>query len=299
MNLQLAVMQLLNGLGSGMIIFLVAIGLSIIFGTLKVLNLAHAAIYMLGAYLCFWLSQIILISFPGNFWLVIFLAPIGTGLIGAFIEIFVIRRIYGQDLMYQFILTFGLSLVIADLVKLCWGMEVHYVPIPWPFQGSVPILGAYLLKYQLFLYIAGISVFGGLLLLINYTKLGMLIRAVTYHREMANALGINVPKVYTGVFMLGSYLAGFGGVAAAPVTSITLGMDHIVLVQCFIVVVIGGMGSITGAFLGSIILGLLNSFGILYLPQLALVFGFILMAIILIARPYGLMGEPMEAEEKL
>jgi len=299
MNLQVAVMQCLNGLSSGMVIFLVSVGLSLIFGTLRVLNLAHAAIYMFGAYLCFWVSQMLLAAMPGCFWIALFVAPILTALFGGLLEHVIIRKVYGQNLMYQFILTFGISLVIADLVRLLWGINVYYVPIPWPFTGSVPVLGAYLLKYHLFLYLAGFSVFTGLLLLLNRTRLGMLIRAVTYSREMASALGVDVPKTYTGVFMLGAFLAGFGGVAAAPVTSITLGMDHIVLIQCFIVVVIGGMGSISGAFLGSIILGLLNSFGILYLPQLALVFGFALMAVILILRPYGLMGEPMEAEEKL
>lgn len=299
MNLQVAVMQTLNGLGSGMVIFLVSVGLSLIFGTLRVLNLAHAALYMFGAYLCFWVSQILLAAIPGSFWIALIVAPVLTALFGGLLEHLIIRKVYGQDLMYQFILTFGISLIIADLVRLLWGMEVHYVPIPWPFRGSVPILGAFLLKYQLFLYIAGFLIYIGLQILLKRTKLGMLIRAVTYSREMASAIGVNVPKTYTGVFMLGAFLAGFGGVAAAPVTSITLGMDHIVLIQCFIVVVIGGMGSISGAFLGSIILGLLNSFGILYLPQLALVFGFALMAVILILRPYGLMGEPMEAEEKL
>lgn len=299
MSLQLFVMQFLNGLSSGMIIFLIAIGLSLIFGVLKILNLAHAAIYMLGAYLCYWLSIIVFVNVPGHFWLVLLLAPLGVALFGGLVERIIIRRIYGQNIMYQFILTFGLALIIGDLCKLLWGRDVHYIPIPWPFEGSVPILGANLLKYHLFLYIAGTVVFLGLQVLLHFTKLGKLIRAVTHNREMASSLGINVPLVYTGVFMLGAWLAGVGGVAAAPITSIMLGMDHLVLIQCFVVVVIGGMGSISGAFLGAIILGLLNSFGILYLPQLALVFAFVLMGIVLIVRPYGLMGEPMEAEEKL
>ena len=222
-----------------------------------------------------------------------------VAIIGGLIEVFIIRRIYDQDFMLQFILTFGLSLIIADMVRFLWGIQVHNVPFPEPFTGSIPILGVYLLKFHVFMYIAGIGIFLGLLFLINKTKLGKLIRMVTYNRETASSLGVNVPRVYTGVFMLGSWLAGFGGVASSPLTSITLGMDHLVLIQCFIVVVIGGMGSLSGAFLGSIILGLLNAFGILWLPQMALVFGFLLMAIILIIRPYGLMGEPMEAEEKL
>jgi len=298
MSLQLAVMQFLNGLSSGMVIFLVAAGLSLIFGTLRVLNLAHASFYMLGAYFSYWLGQVVFVNLTMNFWLALLVGPMCVAIIGGLIEVFIIRRIYDQDFMLQFILTFGLSLIIADMVKFLWGIQVLSVPIPEPFTGSIPILGAYLLKFHVFLYIAGIGIFLGLLFLINRTKLGKLIRMVTYNREIASSLGVNVPSVYTGVFMLGSWLAGFGGAASAPLTSITLGMDHLVLIQCFIVVVIGGMGSISGAFLGSIILGLLNAFGILWLPQMALVFGFLLMAIILIIRPYGLMGEPMKAEEK-
>jgi branched-subunit amino acid ABC-type transport system permease component len=298
MNLQLAFMQLLNGLGSGMIIFLVAVGLSIIFGTLKVLNLAHAAFYMLGAYLCYWVSHTVLSNISGNFWITLLLAPIITAIFGGALERLIIRRIYGLNIMYQFILTFGISLVIADSVKFLWGREVKNMAIPYPFDGSIFVMGANLLKYQLFLYIMGVSIYIGLLLLLHKTKLGKLIRAVTHNQEMASALGINVPSVYTGIFMLGSWLAGIAGIVAAPVTSITLGMDHVVLIQCFVVVVIGGMGSLSGAFLGSIIMGLINSFGIIFLPELALVFAFLLMAIILIIRPFGLMGESEEAKEK-
>lgn len=299
MNLQLAMMQLLNGISSGMIIFLVAVGLSIIFGTLKVLNLAHAAFYMLGAYLCYWISRTFLADISANFWITLLVAPLITAILGGIIERTVIRRIYGLNIMYQFILTFGISLLIGDLVKLLWGREVKNIPFPPLFDGSISIFGAYLLKYHIFLYITGVSIFFFLLIIIHKTKLGKLIRAVTHNREMASALGINVERIYTGVFMLGSWLAGIAGVVAAPVTSITLGMDHVVLIQCFVVVVIGGMGSLPGAFLGAIILGLINSFGILYLPELALVFAFLLMAIVLIFRPFGLMGESMEVKEKL
>ena len=292
-------MQILNGISSGMVMFLVAVGLSIIFGTLRVLNMAHAAVYMVGAYFCYWISQVVLVDLGGSFWLALMIAPLCVAVVGGLIEVLVIRRIYNQEFMYQFILTFGISLILADLVKLLWGIEVHYVPIPAPFDGAVHVLGVSLLSYHLFVYLAGTGIYVALLLLLHRTKLGQLIRTVTYNREIAGALGIKVPWVYTGVFMLGAWLAGFAGVVSAPINSISLGMDHVVLVQCFVVVVIGGMGSLSGAFLGAIILGLLNSFGIIYLPQFALVFGFVLMALVLIVRPYGLMGEPMEAQEKL
>ena len=299
MNLQLFIMQILNGVSSGMVMFLVAVGLSIIFGTLRVLNLAHAAIYMVGAYFCYWLSQVVLVNLACSFWLSLIIAPICAALVGGLIEVIVIRRIYNQDFMYQFILTFGVALILSDLVKLVWGIDAYFVSIPAPFEGAISFMGVSLLNYHLFIYLAGVAIYIALVLLINRTKLGQLIRTVTYNREIAASLGIRVPWVYTGVFMLGAWLAGFAGVVAAPLNSISLGMDQIVLTQCFVVVVIGGMGSLSGAFLGAIILGLLNSFGIIFLPQFAIVFGFVLMAIVLIVRPYGLMGEPMEAQEKL
>jgi branched-subunit amino acid ABC-type transport system permease component len=274
-----------------MVIFLIAVGLSLIFGTLKVLNLSHAALYMLGAYLCFWLSSM-LSQFSGSFWISLLIAPVLVALFGGFMEVLLLRRIYDREMLEQFLLTFALILIIGDLCKLAWGVDYHIVDTPWPLDAPVIIKGLIFPRYNLFLILFGPLLYAGLWSLIRYTRLGSIIRAVTHNREMANALGVNVPYVYTGVFMLGCWLAGLGGALVAPMAAVMPGMDAVVLIDCFIIVVIGGLGSLSGAFLGSIIFGLVTAFGILVAPRLAIAFGFILMIVVLIIRPWGLMGKP-------
>ena len=290
MRLQAVLMQLLSGLSSGMLIYLIAVGLSLIFGTLRVLNLAHGAVYMLGAYLCVWFTSI-LKPIPGMFWWAVVLGPFLVALFGGLVEAVLLRRIYRWHFMYQFILTFALILIISDSVKLLWGGGFRSITYPWPLNGTIKVAGGTFPLYNLFLVAVGVSIFFGLRALLHFTRLGKIIRGVTYNREIMSALGENVPAVYTEVFMLGCWLGGFGGALATPLVTVSLGMDMAVIIQCFIVVVIGGLGSLTGAFLGAIILGLLDAFGIMVLPELALAFGFILMAVVLIVRPYGLMGK--------
>lgn len=285
--------QALSGLSVGMVLFLIAAGLSIIFGTLKVLNLAHGTIYMVGGFLCYWLTSTLSgVMGNGAFWLALLVAPVLTALIGGIIEVALLRRIYAEEMLYQYILTFGLILIFGELCKLIWGVGYHTVSVPWPVDGKVFIFGMSFPVYNFFLIGCGIVVFVGLSVLIRYTGLGSIIRAVTFNREMANALGINVPRVYTGVFMLGCWLAGLAGTLMPPMSVVALGTDMAVIIDCFIIVVIGGLGSLSGAFIGAIILGLLNAFGIYIIPRLAVAFGFILMIIILTFRPWGLMGKP-------
>ena len=291
MNFEAIAGQALSGISVGMVLFLIAAGLSIIFGTLKVLNLAHGSVYMLGGFLCYGFTAAFA-SLPGVFWWTLIVAPIIVALVGGAIEIFLLRRIYAQDMLYQYILTFGLILIIGETCKFIWGVGYHTVGTPWPFDGKVPLGGLSVPVYNLFLIGCGVGVFWGLLALMRYTDLGRIIRAVTYHREMANALGINVPKVYTGVFMLGCWLGGLAGTLMPPMSVVALGSDMAVIIECFIIVVIGGLGSLPGAFLGAITLGLLTAFGIYVIPKLAVAFAFILMIIILIIRPWGLMGKP-------
>ena len=291
MNLQGLVIQLLSGMSVGMVIFLIAVGLSLIFGTLQVLNLAHASIYMLGAYLCFWISSM-LSQVSGSFWWSLLMAPLLVAMFGGFLEVLLLRRIYGREMLDQFLLTFALILIIGDLCKLAWGVEYHTVDTPWPLDKAIIFGGLVFPRYNIFLILSGPLIYVGLWSLIRYTRLGSVVRAVTYNREMANALGVNVPLVYTGVFMLGCWLAGLGGALVAPMSSVMPGMDMVVLIDCFIIVVIGGLGSISGAFLGSMIFGLVTAFGILVAPRLAIAFGFILMIVVLIIRPWGLMGKP-------
>ncbi len=283
--------QTLSGISVGMVLFLIAAGLSIIFGTLKVLNLAHGSIYMLGGFLCYGFTSAFA-SLPGVFWWTLLAAPLIVALAGGFIEVFLLRRIYAQEMLYQYILTFGLILIIGETCKFIWGVGYHTVGIPWPFDGKVSLWGLSFPIYNLFLIACGFTVFIGLAALMRYTGLGRIIRAVTYHREMASALGINVPKVYTGVFMLGCWLGGLAGTLMPPMSVVALGSDMAVIIECFIIVVIGGLGSLPGAFIGAIILGLLTAFGIYIIPKLAVAFAFMLMIVILIIRPWGLLGKP-------
>lgn len=283
--------QFLSGLSLAMVVFITAAGLSLIFGTLRVLNLAHGSIYMLGAFLCYWLTSTFN-QIPGIFWWALILAPIGAALFGGIIEILLLRRIYGLHIMYQWILTFGLVLFIGDICKLIWGVEIHMVSPPWPLQEPINICGVLFPSYNIFVIGMGIFIFIGLWALLRYTKLGKIIRAATYNSEMVNALGINIPFIYTFVFMVGCWLAGLGGSLMAPMSAVILGMDASIIIECFIIVVIGGLGSTLGAFLGAVIFGLAYALGIVIVPKVAIGLGFIIMAIILIIRPWGLMGRP-------
>lgn len=285
------IIQFLSGMSVGMVIFLIAVGLSLIFGTLRILNMAHAVFYMLGAYLCFWITSKFA-DMPGGFWIALILASFGVAALGGIVEALVIRPIYARETLYQFLVTFGLILMFADIIKFTWGVDYHSVWTPWPLEGSIIILRMPFPTYNLFLIVLGPLVFCGLWSILYKTRLGRTIRAVIYNREMAGALGVNVSLVYTSVFILGCWLSGLGGALMTPIVTVGPGMDMGVLIECFIIVVIGGLGSLPGAFLGSIIFGLVNAFGILIVPRLAIAISFILMIVVLIIRPWGLLGRP-------
>lgn len=283
--------QALTGLSVGMGIFIIAAGLVVIFGTVRVLNLAHGSMYMLGAFLCFWLTSM-LSRVPGSFWIALFMAPLIVAAVGLILEVSVIRRMYDREMIYQLILFFGIVMIVSDFCKMLWGVEYNLISAPWPFEGATKIAGIIFPTYNLFLIATGIMIFIGFWLILQFTQLGSLIRAIVYNREMVSALGVNVPRIHTAVFMLGCWLAGLGGALVAPTSVVTLGIDSTVLIECFIIAVIGGLGSLPGAFIASIIFGMVNAFGILIVPRLAIGFPFILMAIILLVRPYGLLGKP-------
>jgi len=291
MVIQTVLLQTVSGLCSAMVYFLIAAGLSIILGTLKVLNIAHAALYLLGAFLSCWLTST-LGGTPGAFWWTLILTPLILALVGCVLEVVLFRRLYDVDMLYQLTLCFGLILALGEVIKLIWGVGYHMVSTPWPLNGSVSIMGALFPKYNLFTIAMGGTIFAGLEVLMHYTTLGRNIRAVTYSRDMASTLGINTPLIYTVVFMLGCWLAGVAGVLMSAMIAVGLGQDTNALVYCFIILVTGGFGSLPGAFIAAIILGLITSFGILLVPNLAIAFGFLLMAIVLVFRPYGLMGRP-------
>jgi branched-chain amino acid transport system permease protein len=283
--------QFLNGVTIAMTIYLIASGLSLVFGVLGVLNFAHGSLYMCGSFLLFTLMRQVFHT-PSSFWVGLLVVPLLVALLGAVLEMGFLRFIYKADPLYQLLLTYGLVLIISDVVKLIWGAENQSVARPPGFNGSVAIFGQLFPSYSMFILLpSGIVTMIGLYTFLNRTRLGRIIRAATQDREMISALGINVRLLYTVVFALGAWLGGLGGVIAAPMGAIYPGMDLDVIIDAFIVVVIGGLGSLAGTVLGALIFGLLRSFGILFVPQFETLFIFILMAIILVVRPQGLLGK--------
>jgi branched-subunit amino acid ABC-type transport system permease component len=284
--------QFFNGIIVAMAIYLIASGLSLVFGVLGVLNFAHGSLYMYGAFFVFTFTRHVLATVPGNFWLALLIVPIIVALMGAALEMGLLRFIYKADPLYQLLLTYGLVLILSDLVKLLWGAENQSVLRPPGFAGSTTILGQLFPSYNVWILLpCSILTMLGLYLFLNHTRTGRIVRAATQDREMLSALGINVRLLYTGVFVLGAWLGGLGGAIAAPMGAIYPGMDLDVIIDVFIVVVIGGLGSMAGTALGAIIFGLLRSFGILFVPQFETLFIFILMAIVLVIRPQGLLGK--------
>jgi branched-subunit amino acid ABC-type transport system permease component len=284
--------QCLNGLTQAMFLFLIASGLSLIFGVLGVLNFAHGSLYMLGAYLSYTIASLFVGS-PAAFWVALILGSIGVALVGGIIESVFLRPVYRREELDQLLVTYALVLIISDLVKLAWGAENRSGSRPALLAGSVDIAGRDFPTYNLFVLAAGPLVALGLWLLLRRTQFGRLVRAAANDREMVGVVGVNVTGLFTGVFMLGAWLGGLGGGLAAPIGAIYPGMDVEIIVESFIVVVVGGMGSLGGTLLGALIIGQLNAFGILFFPRFAIVFVYILMAVVLVIRPWGLLGRPV------
>jgi branched-subunit amino acid ABC-type transport system permease component len=277
-----------------MMLFLIASGLSLIFGVMNILNFAHASLWLVGAYLCytFWyLMQ----DYGFGMWVSIPLAALSLAAIGWVIEVVLIRRVYNRELSEQLLLTYGMILVLGDLTKLIWGVEDKLITRPPLVASPVFFFGMPFDSYFIFVILVGFAVAVGLWWFLKKTRYGHIVRAAVFSREMVSALGIPIPRIYTGVFVLGIFIAGLAGAIQAPIGSITLGMDMAVVVQAFCVVVIGGFGSLLGTFVGSIIVGEVYAFSILFWPQGALVLIFIVTAFILIVRPWGLFGTPMRA----
>jgi branched-chain amino acid transport system permease protein len=281
--------QLLTGFAYASTLFLVAAGLTIIFGVTRVVNFAHGSLYMLGAYLAYTITGE-LPRTPLGFFGGLLLAAAAVALIGALIEITILRRIYAAPEIFQLLATFGVVLIVQDLVLWIWGPEDLFAPRAPGLAGSVEIAGAFVPQYALFLMVAGPVVYAALWLLFHRTHWGISVRAATQDGEMAEALGVDRRKLATAVFALGALLAGLAGALQIPRESVTLQMDLAVIVEAFVVVVVGGLGSITGALLASILIGLLHAFGIWLLPQSTLVLAFVAMAAVLVIRPYGLLG---------
>jgi branched-chain amino acid transport system permease protein len=286
LNLSTIVIQALHGLVYGMLLFFVASGFSLVFGMMGVLNIAHAGFYMLGAYLGY-----TLFVKTGNFWLALILAPTGVGLLGALIERFFLRKVHVYGHAQELLLTVGIFSVIGEGVKWIWGDFILPTRIPLALSGSAQIMGATYPVYRLFMLFVSFIVLVLLLYIFLKTRVGIAIRAGVSDPDMVNCLGTNVSRVFLYVFSGGAALAGLAGVVAGPFLSTYPGMGIDMLVDLFVVVVVGGLGSLGGTFLAALIIGELQSFGVLFIPQLALVFQFLLMAIVLIIRPAGLLGE--------
>jgi branched-chain amino acid transport system permease protein len=288
--LDFLVVQFLTGLAGASSLFLVASGLSIIFGVTRVVNFAHGAFYMLGAYLAFTLTE----RWAGalGFWGGLVVASLAVAALGAVVEILLLRRIYRAPELFQLLATFGLTLVVEDLVVILWGPDDLLGRRAPGFEHAVDILGQAVPAYDLFLIGFGPLVLGALWLLFHRTRFGILVRAATADRDMVAALGINQAWLFTAVFALGTGLAALGGALQIPREAVQHTMDLGIIVEAFVIVVIGGLGSVTGAFVAAFLVAELNAFGILVLPGVSLVLVFVVMAAVLILRPWGLFGRP-------
>jgi branched-chain amino acid transport system permease protein len=284
------IVQFLTGLASAASLFLVASGLSIIFGVTRIVNFAHGAFYMLGAYFAYSLTE----RFSGaiGFWGGIVAAALIVAAIGVIVEMVLLRRIYHSPELFQLLATFGLTLMVEDLVVLGWGPTDLVGSRAPGFKGAVDFFGQNVPSYDLFLIVLSPVVLGALWLLFRRTRWGVLVRAATQDRDMVAALGVNQKWLFTSVFALGVFLAALGGALQIPRDAANHAMDIRIIVDVFVVVVIGGLGSITGAFVAAVLVSELNAFGILIFPKISIILVFLVMAVVLIVRPWGLFGKP-------
>jgi len=279
--------QLLVGLSRAMILFTVCSGLSFVLGVLRVPNIAHGSLYMIGAFATFSLSK--WIGGSAGFWLALVLAPLIVALLSLIAERALFCRLYQREHLMLLLFTFALALILGDLTKIVWGADYRSVSAPDLLKGSVSILGASFPRYNLFLIFVGLIVAVALWLFVNRTKIGKISRAAAVDRDMVGLLGINVSWVFALAFVIGCCLAGLGGALVAPTVGITLGMDHTLIIEAFLIVTIGGLGNMWGALVGSLIFGITQSLGVLVFPQFAIVFPYAAVVIVLLLRPKGLL----------
>jgi branched-subunit amino acid ABC-type transport system permease component len=280
--------QALNGLAYGALLFLLSVGLTLIFGMLDIVNLAHGSFYMLGAY-----AGLATLAVTGNFWLAALAAPIAVGLIGALVERGLLRPLYRRSPLDQVLLTFGLIYLFEDLVKWGWGGRIRSISPPEVFSGRVSFGRVTLPSYRLFVIAFCLVVALVLWLVIEKTRLGAVIRAGVYDAEMAAGLGIDTGRVFTFVFAFGAALGGLSGVIAGPIQSAYPSMGVSILIPALIVVVVGGLGSLKGSLVGSLVIGQAETFGKAWLPGVSMLMIYVVMALIVLLRPQGLFGRPL------
>lgn len=285
MTLNLFLLQLFTGVALGSVFVLLAVGLSLIFGLLTVVNFAHGAFYMVGAYV-----GVYVLGLTGNFWLALLVVPFAVGGLGLFVERFLVRPLYGRGIDYPLLLTFGLGLVLVELVRIFFGLDGVPFDVPDALQGAVNIGVGWFPLYRLFLIGVTVVLVTGLWLFLEKTSYGLIIRAGARDPEIMRVLGVDISRVWLVVFGLGAGLAGFAGVLSAPMTSVIPDMGTSVLVEAFVVTVVGGMGSLLGAVVAGLMVGIIISMTSLFYPELADLAMFILMAAVLLVRPQGLFG---------
>ncbi len=300
MDWNLFVIQFINGLQLGILLFLLASGLTLIFGIMDFINLAHGSFYMVGAYFCATLTFL-----TGSFVLAALIAVAGVFIVGVIVETTIVKRLYRSDHLDHVLVTFGLILVFDTLVQMIWGPEGMVIPLPAVLDGQFEVASLVFPSYRLLIIVSGLLVAAGLYVLVMKTRLGMLIRAGASNRDMVSALGVNINRLFMLVFALGAALAGLSGLLIAPITETNIGMGNGIIILAFVVIIIGGIGSIKGAFYAALIIGLIDTMGRSYLdsllklfmsvqnaetaaPAISAMLIYILMAVILAVRPQGL-----------
>jgi branched-chain amino acid transport system permease protein len=277
--------QILNGLAFSMLLFLLAAGLSVIFGMMDFINLAHGSFYMLGAYIGFTAVRQL-----GSFWLALLVVPVVVAALGFLLERVVLRPLHHRPHLDQVLLTFGLAFVVGDVVKWIWGADPRSIPAPPELTGAMSLGIVTYPRYRVFVIVAGLVVAALLWLIHARTKMGAIVRAGVADKEMVGGLGINIQLVFGSVFAFGVGLAALSGVIAGPFLSLGLGMDAEQLILSMIVVVVGGLGTLKGAFWGALVVGMADTFGKIWVPDFALLVIFATMAVVLLIRPNGLFG---------
>ena len=281
------IVQVINGISYGFLLFIITCGLSLIFGIMGVLNLAHGSLYMIAAYLAFSITH----SLTASFWLALVVTPVVVALISILLEFTLLRPTYHLGHLAQVLLTLGVAYVFHDLATWIWGTNVLSITVPPLLAGSVEILGQSFPVYRLAIILFGVIMALVLWLLLDKTRWGAIIRAGLSDQEMITGLGVNIKLVFTVIFFIGAFMAGLGGVIAAPVLGIYPGMDFEILILALVVLVIGGLGSISGSLLAGLIVGVVETLGKVFFPQLAMFIIFVLMALVLLFRPQGLLGK--------
>jgi branched-chain amino acid transport system permease protein len=282
----LYVAQAIHGLAYGMLLFLVSSGLTMIFGMMGILNIAHASFFMLAGYFCY-----TVMTLTDNFWLALLVAPVVAGIFGILTERFLLRTVHKQGHLAELLITVGIMMVILEGVKAGWGTESMIVKIPRSLDGLISIAGLTYPIFRLFVIGLSLAILGIMALILFKTRLGKIVRAAVSDADMVSALGINTPLVFMLVFGIGTWLAGVAGAVAGPLLTVFPGMADQMGMDAFVVVVVGGFGSLFGAFVVALFLGELNAYGIQFIPRLAPVLMFAFMAIVLAFKPMGLFGE--------